>query len=398
MRKDRLEMADVCREFGPGYLKAFGDVSGAEQRRVIKDIILCRTQALGGHALKCNRCGHSVISYNSCRNRHCPKCQAKARADWLEARAKDLLDVSYFHVVFTIPDKLGPLALQNKRKMYGILFRATSETLLTLAKDQKHLGAEIGFMAVLHTWGQKLQHHPHIHCVIPGGGISLDGKRWVSSRKSFIFPVRVISRLFKRKFLSYLNSAYRKRSLSLCGKQKKLEQPSQWRSFVRSIDQTDWNVYAKPPFNRPKMVLKYLARYTHRVAITNQRLIAMEEGKVVFRWKDRRQEHRYRTLSLHGVEFLRRFLQHVLPKGFMHIRHFGFLSNRVRRSKLALCRRMLKATSTDHAPQRDKESEGLEKNHICPLCKSGQMERDRIVSPDQGSAKKAIHFLMFDTW
>ena len=398
MRKGRLEVADVFREYGPGYLRTFGSVTGTEQRRVIKDLLLCRTRALGGHALKCNRCGHAEISYNSCRNRHCPKCQAKARADWLLARAKDLLEVPYFHVVFTIPDKLGLIALQNKRRVYGILFRATSETLLTVAKEPKHLGAHIGFLAVLHTWGQKLQHHSHLHCVVPGGGISLDGKRWISCRKGFFLPVRVLSRLFKRKFLSYLSQAFWKGKLSFGGKLKTLRQTSNWRSFLRSIDQTDWNVYAQPPFGGPKPVLKYLARYTHRVAISNQRLVSMEEGKVEFRWKNHRQDQRHDTMRLDGTEFIRRSLLHVLPKGFKHIRHFGFLANRVRKRKLGLCRKMLITRSEGDGSHATEASEILEKNHRCPLCKCGQMERDRKVMPDLSNARKVIHFLMFDTW
>lgn len=398
MRKGRLEVADVFREHGPKYLRTFGPVADMEQRRVIKDLLLCRTRALGGHALKCDRCSHEEISYNSCRNRHCPKCQAKARADWLLARAKDLLDVPYFHVVFTIPDPLGPIALQNRRKGYGILFRAVSETLLTVAKEQKHLGAQIGFLAVLHTWGQRLQHHPHLHCVIPGGGISLDGKRWISCRKGFFLPVRVLSRLFKKKFLAYLNQAFWKGELSFCGKLKKLQRTSNWRSFLRSIDQPEWNVYAQPPFGGPKPVLKYLARYTHRVAIANQRLVSMEKGQVEFRWKDHRHDQRHGTMRLEGTEFIRRFLLHVLPKGFKHIRHFGFLANRVRKKKLSLCRERLIARSDGDGSHPTRALEIVEKNHCCPQCKRGRMERVRKVMPDLNDARKAIHFLMFDTW
>jgi hypothetical protein len=289
------------------------------------------------------------------------------------------LDVQYFHVVFTLPSKLGPIALQNKREVYGILFRAVAETLHAVARKPKHLGAEIGFLAILHTWGQTIHHHPHIHCVIPGGGISPDGTRWISCRKGFFLPVRVLSRLFRSKFLHYLKKAYETRLIGFHGRLTHLSQKGKWKKFVRSLYNTEWVVYSKNPFGGPRHVLKYLARYTHRVAISNARLISLEDAKVTFRWKDYANESRQQTMTLDAQEFIRRFLLHVLPSGFMRIRHYGFLGNRCRRQKLALCKELLgepqsSDAQADSTPEvgGDHETESFDVQ-ICPVCKKGHM-------------------------
>ena len=333
MSGHRPEVADVFRKYGNDFLEAHRACS--EHRRVLRDLTQCRTQALGGHKYRCESCNHEKIVYNSCRNRHCPKCQAAARAEWLEQRRKDLLEVAYFHVVFTIPDELGPLALQNKKLLYGILFRAASETLLTLAKDPKHLGAQLGFLAVLHTWGQNLHLHPHLHCVVPGGGLSIDGQSWVSCKENFFLPVRVLSRLFRGKFLSYLDNAFANGEIRFFGKLERLAEASSWRRFLRHRRSSEWVVYSKPPFGGPEQVLKYLARYTHRVAISNQRIVSLEDGRVCFRYKDYARGNRQKMMTLQAKEFIRRFLLHVLPSGFMRIRYYGFLANRHRQEKLA---------------------------------------------------------------
>ena len=339
MNGHRPEVADVIRDYGAAYLKRYRP--SREQWQVLNAVVQCRTAALGGHLNRCERCAHEVPVYNSCRNRHCPKCQGAARADWLEQREQELLDVEYFHVVFTLPSELAPLALQNRRAVYGMLFRAASETLLTLARDPKHLGAEIGCLAVLHTWGQNLHAHPHLHCIVPGGGIGLDGERWVSCRDGFFLPVRVLSRLFRGKFTAQLQRAWEHQQLGFHGSLRDLDHPQRWKAWLQPLRDKDWVVYAKPPFGGPQQVLKYLARYTHRVAISNHRLVAVEDAKVTFRWKDYAHGYRQRTMSLDAVEFLRRFLLHVLPKGFVRVRYYGFLANRHRAEKLARARKFL---------------------------------------------------------
>jgi len=403
MGKHRLEVADVFRSHGEEYLSSYP--TSFEQRRVLRNLTLCRTASLGGHKAKCDLCGHEEISYNSCRDRHCPKCQGKATAEWYEARSKDLLDVEYFHVVFTLPEKIGPLALQNKRCVYSILFRAVSETLLEIARDPKHLGAEIGFLCTLHTWAQNLLHHPHIHCVVPGGGLSPDHRGWVSCPSGFLLPVRVLSRLLRGKFLAFLNKAYRKGELELFGKLKGLTDADQWSRFLSSLKKTEWNVYAKPPFTRPEETLKYLARYTHRVAISNRRLLSLENGKVTFRFKDYRNENRYRTMTLDAVEFIRRFLLHVLPKGFMRIRQYGFLANRVRVKKLGLCRELLgKAKECDTVSSGDsadvKERRAAEKpsdRGTCPACRKGRMVPLEKIPPHRGCLQECPFTIALDT-
>src|ERR1700680_3669549 len=285
-----LELADIFRIHGPAYLATFGAALSAGQKKALRDIAVCRTAALGGHVEQCDRCGHRTIAYCSCRNRHCPKCQSAARAAWLEQRATELLPVGYFHIVFTLPQMIAPLALQNQRIVYGILFRAAAETLMEIAADRKHLGARIGFLAVLHTWGQNLHHHPHLHCVVPGGGISFDSSRWISCRNNFFLPVRVWSRLFRGKFLAFLGEAHQQGQLSFFGNCAHLKEPSAFQRFARRLKKSQWVVYSKPPFGGPEQVLKYLSRYTHRVAISNSRLLSLDEGQVSFHWRDYRDD------------------------------------------------------------------------------------------------------------
>src|SRR5215470_15671968 len=346
MKAPALELGDIFRLHGPAYLATFGDSLSHEQKQALRAIAACRTATLGGHVEECDRCGYRQISYCSCRNRHCPKCHGRARAQWLEQRAAELLPVEYFHVVFTVPRLLAPLALQNQRLVYGTLFRAAAETLLQIAADPKHLGARIGFLAVLHTWGQNLYHHPHLHCVVPGGGIAPDQSRWISCRRRFLFPVRVLSRLFRAKFVAYLKAAFRDGKLGFHGELKPLGEKRNFIEWLSRVAGTEWVVYAKPPFGGPRQVLKYLARYTHRVAISNQRMISLEDGRVTFRWKNYAQGNQPATMTLLAEEFIRRFLLHVLPSGFVKVRHFGFLANRGRRDNLRLCRQLLAVSST----------------------------------------------------
>ncbi len=341
MCRPSLEVADIFRQHGEAYRVTHGATLLPEQRRVMRAIEECRTAALGGHVDACDSCGQQVISYNSCRNRHCPKCQSLACAQWVAKRKADLLPVDYFHVVFTIPAQLAPLALQNKRVVYDILFAAASSTLLKVAADAKHLGAEIGFVAVLHTWGQNLLHHPHLHCVVPGGGLSPDGKRWVSCRAGFFLPVRVLSRLFRRVFLESLQQAFERGALAFHASLAHLADQRAFANLVACARGKEWVVYAKPPFGGAAQVLDYLGRYTHRVAISNDRLVKMEDGQVTFRWKDYRRDYRPRTMTLEAAEFMRRYLLHVLPTGFQRIRQYGLLANRKRGVKLAVCRRLL---------------------------------------------------------
>jgi len=367
-------VADVICEAGGRYEEAYG--LPWESRRILKDLVSCRTSALGGHKRICDQCGYEEISYNSCRNRHCPKCQAQARAKWLEERAGDLLNVPYFHVVFTLPHAIAHLALQNRRMIYGLLFQAVSQTLLTIGRDPKHLGAEIGFLAVLHTWGQKLQHHPHVHCVVAGGGLSPDGRRWIPCRNAnFFLPVRVLSRLFRGKFLSCLRKAYAQGELGLYGKLSSLQDPAEWSQWLEALAGKDWIVYAKPPFGGPQRVLKYLARYTHRVAISNSRLIALEDGQVTFRWKDYTRGNQQRTTTLDAVEFTRRFLLHVLPSGFMRIRYYGFLANRVRGGKLPQARCLLGVSEEAETCIQDAEPSDspCKDEWVCPKCRTGHL-------------------------
>ena len=341
MGRPRLEVADVFREYGQTYRQAYGSAMSLEQRRVMRAIELCRTDALGGHVDRCDQCGHQVISYNSCRNRHCPKCQNLDKALWREARRSEVLPVEYYHVVFTIPRQLSLLALENKKVFYDILFRTASQTLLRIGKDRKHLGAQLGFMAVLHTWGQTLTHHPHLHCVVPGGGLALDAERWIPCNKRFFLPVRVLSRLFRRLFLEALESAFNDGLLEFHGAGAGLHQNDAFHELLHKSRQSQWVVHAKPPFAGADAVLDYLARYTYRIAISNHRLIRIQDGKVTFSYTDYKTGVANRPMTLEAHEFIRRFLLHVLPNGFQRIRYYGFLANRHRAKKLALCRRLL---------------------------------------------------------
>ncbi len=358
-----------------------GSVSLA-QERVLRDLAACRTAALGGHLERCTDCGHERPAYDSCGNRHCPKCQASARAKWFEAREEDLLPVEYFHVVFTVPQEIAALALQNKRVVYKALFGASAETLRQIAADPKHLGAEIGFLSVLHTWGQTLTHHPHVHLVVPGGGLSPDGSRWISCPKGFFLPVRVLSPVFRGKFLEQLRQAKARGELAFHGKLQHLNDPDTFRSYLAATHKSGWVVYSKPPFGGPEQVLKYLARYTHRVAISNRRILSLEDGKVSFSWKDYANGSRERVMTLDAVEFLRRFLLHVLPNGFVRLRHYGFLSNRTRRAKLQLCRELLGASSPSQLVLDELVPDPEEHDACCPACKRGNMVVVMKLPPD----------------
>jgi len=399
MREHRLEVADVFRTQGDDFLARWGRVLFRAQRKAFDDIRACRTAALGGHLDQCDQCGHCAISYNSCRNRSCPKCQGAARAQWLAEREAELLPVEYFHVVFTLPQQIARLALQNARRIYSILFRAVAETLLTIAADPQHLGAAIGFLAVLHSWGQNLHLHPHIHCVVPGGGISPDNSRWISCRryrKSFFLPSKVLSRFFRNRFLIHLRRAFQKGKLQFHGELKSLAQPAAFEALCHKAGRMEWVVYAKRPFGGPEQVLKYLARYTHRVAISNRRLLLMQDGRVTFKWKDYAAGNQTKTMTLEAVEFIRRFLLHVLPSGFVHIRHFGFLANRKRKQKLALCRSLLSVplvvneARPDSPSSRDSTSE--ERFHRCPVCKSGRLILIQVLT---AAACAGLSVLMF---
>jgi len=409
MTQPWLELADVIRLHGTEFLKASGSRLAAEQRRALSDIAACRTAALGGHVEACDRCGHQRIAYNSCRNRHCPKCQAMAGADWVAARVAELLPVPYFHVVFTLPDVLGPLALQNPRVVYDLLFRAASETLLQVAADPKHLGAQVGFVAVLHTWGQALQHHPHLHCVVPGGGLSSDGSRWVQCPPRFFLPVRILGAVFRGKFLELLRAAFDQGRLFFAGRLIGLSEPTKFRQRLAASARTDWVVYAKPPFGGTAAALKYLARYTHRVAISNRRLLGLNDGRVQFRYKEYARGGKRRGMELAASEFLRRFLQHVLPSGFVRIRYYGLLAHCCRRACLERCRALL-GTATVSGVTADgppvvpvvgaatvaKET----RLRHCPMCTLGRMivvaelrpcRRERVV------AVRIWPYLVFDT-
>jgi hypothetical protein len=371
-----LEVADIFRQYGYDFRLTHS--LSPEQRRVMRAIERCRTASLGGHVEQCDACGHQRIAYNSCRNRHCPKCQALAKARWLQARLADLLPVDYFHVVFTLPEQLAAVALQNKRVAYNLLFSAASETLRTIAADPRHLGADIGFLAVLHTWDQTLRHHPHLHCVVPGGGLSMGGEGWRSSRPGFFLPVNVLARLFRRLFLQGLERAYEKGKLSFHGSCAFLAQPTAFKRLLKSVRAREWWVYAKPPFGGPAQVLAYLGRYTHRVAISNQRLLSLKDGKVTFSWRDNRHGQLRATMTLSAEEFMRRFLLHVLPRGFQRIRQFGLLANR-RRDELARCRQLLGAADqTVKSLSQDYKSlyQTVTGTSLlqCPACRAGTMK------------------------
>jgi Putative transposase/Transposase zinc-binding domain len=339
-----VEVADVLHAQGQHFLDQHPWLS-VQQRTVLRALTRCRTAALGGHVDQCGACGHRAISYNSCRNRHCPKCQAQARERWLAARERELLDVSYVHVVFTLPHALNPLCRRNAARLYHLLFRASAATLLEVAADPKHLGAAIGFLSILHTWGQTLVRHPHVHCVVPAGGVSVGDQRWVHPKYAgFFLPVKVLSRVFRGKFVAGLRRAYARGELDLGGATTTLRDAAAWQAFVDALFRNDWVVYVKPAFGGPAAVLRYLGRYTHRVAISNHRLIKFDGEHVTFRWKDYTHHSQRRTMTLTAMEFLRRFVQHVLPRGFVRIRQFGYLANACRTARLTLARRLLRRT------------------------------------------------------
>jgi hypothetical protein len=347
-QRPALEVADVIVQHGDAFRAKYGGRLSSTQRRALRDLAACRTAALGGHIQRCADCGHQSIAYNSCRNRHCPKCQALARARWLQREAELLLPVDYHHVVFTLPAELAELALANPTLLYNALFGAAAATLRDVAADPKWLGAQLGVLMVLHTWGQNLHHHPHVHAVVSGGGLSCDrhgvvdaAPQWRYCRPGFLLPVRVLSRVFRGKYLELLRAAFAGGQLILPSRLAGLANPQAFRAWLRPLAAKDWVVYAKPPFGGPAQVLKYLARYTHRVAISNHRLVALEQGQVTFRYKDYADAQRERVMTLSAEEFLRRFLQHVLPQGFVKIRHYGLLANRQRGQKLALSRQLL---------------------------------------------------------
>ena len=386
MDRPRVEVADVFRRYGEAYRQQHAASMSAGQRRVMSAIEVCRTSALGGHLERCDRCGYERNAFNSCRDRHCPKCQCLARAQWIEERQSELLDVPYFHVVFTVPQEIAAIAYQNKEMVYGILFQATAETLKTIAADPKHLGAEIGFFAVLHSWGQNLQFHPHLHCVVPGGGLSADGQRWISCRPDFFLPVRVLSHLFRRLFLESLQRAFDSGKLQFFNALESLRDRHAFVQFVDRMKDCDWVVYAKRPFAGPQQVLDYVGRYTHRVAISNNRLLDIENGQVCFEWKDYRTGGQVKTMTLSADEFIRRFLLHVLPDGFQRIRYYGFLGNRYRKQKLDQCRRLLgmpNGTEPTNTAEKDYQDYYEELTGIslrqCPECKQGRMTMVQIL-------------------
>ena len=375
MSRPALEVADVFRRRGDAYRDCIAGHLSRGQRKVMGAVEACRTAVLGGHVERCGDCGHTAIAYNSCRNRHCPKCQAGAARDWLAARQADLLPVAYFHVVFTLPAPIATMAYQNKAVIYAMLFEAAAETLRTIAADAKHLGAEIGVTMVLHTWGQTLTHHPHVHCIVPGGGLSPDQSRWIACRNGFFLPVRVLSRLFRRLFIEKLKAAHKAGKLRFFGDLAALADSQAFADVLEPLRRLEWVVFAKRPFSGPTQVLAYLSRYTHRIAISNRRLVAMNDQTVTFTWKDYRNGAAANTMTLAVDEFIRRFLLHVLPDGFQRIRHYGFLANGHRKVKIALIRKLLGpavqppvvAAGTDGLPHVEKVT-GTAATPPCPCC------------------------------
>ena len=365
-----LEVADIFRVHGEAFRRAQAGHLSLGQLKVMSAIQACRTAQLGGHIERCLDCDHLRIAYNSCRNRHCPKCQGAAAQRWLEARQAELLPLAYYHVVFTLPAQIGDIAFQNKAVVYGALFKAASQTLLTIAADPKHLGARIGLTAVLHTWGSALTHHPHVHCIVPGGGLSLDGQSWVSCRPRFFLPVRVLSRLFRRLFLEKLATAHAEGQLAFFGELAGLADPTAFAARLAPLRRAEWVVYAKRPFAGPEAVLAYLARYTHRVAISSSRLVAMDDTGVTFRWKDYRQDGqaRRKLMTLAPSEFLRRFMIHVLPSGFHRIRHYGLFANPARAANLAKARALLQAPPPSAAEASAEPQIDAKPPIACPCC------------------------------
>jgi len=368
MSRPPLEVADIIRCAGQSFIERSRKWINGQHEKVLLAITRCRTAALGGHRDQCSDCGHTAISYNSCRNRHCPRCQGNARLRWLQARERELLPTRYVHVVFTLPRELAPLALQNKRLIYNLLFHASGETLLEIARDPRHLGAEIGFFSVLHTWDQRLQHHPHVHCVVAAGGLAPDHARWITSHHSFFLPVKVLSRVFRGKFVAALKNAFREAKIEFHGALAPLAPPRTFASWLRLLFRQDWVVYSKPPFGGPEHVLRYLGAYTHRVAISNHRLVALADGNVTFRWRDSAHGNKKRLMTVPVEEFLRRFLLHLLPPGFMRIRNFGFLANRRRAEFLPLCFRLLQDAAEVSPATTSPAADHSHSLWNCPVC------------------------------
>lgn len=373
MPRTHLEAGDIFREHGDAFRQAHAGHLSLAQLKVMSAIEQCRSAVLGGHVLRCESCSSIKIAYNSCRNRHCPKCQGAAARRWLAERQSELLPVEYYHVVFTLPAPIAELAYQNKAEIYALLFKAAAETLLTIAADPKHLGARIGLISVLHTWGSALTHHPHVHCIVPGGGLSGDGKRWIACKRGFFLPVRVLSRLFRRRFLEMLQAARAANRLQCLGQLERLTDPAAFAEWLKPLRTIEWVVYAKRPFAGPEAVLAYLARYTHRVAIANSRLISCDERGVTFRWKDYRTKgrKRYKTMTLETDEFIRRFLMHVLPRRFHRIRHYGLFANPVRAENLRRARELLTTAMADDindAAATNADVDSSTTPYRCPLC------------------------------
>jgi hypothetical protein len=401
MDRPQWEVAEVFRRYGDAYRQAHGASLSPAQRRVMSAIECCRTAALGGHLEQCDCCGHQRNVYNSCSDRHCPKCQSLARAQWLEARRAELLDTEYFHVVFTVPDQIASIAYQNQKVLYGLLFRAAAETSRTIAADPQHLGAEIGFFAVLHTWGQTLTYHPHLHCVVSGGGLSPDGTQWIGCRAGFFLPVRVLSRLFRRLFLEQLVSAFEAGQLQFFAALEPLRDRTAFFAYLAPVREAEWVVYAKRPFAGPEQVLDYVGRYSHRVALSNNRLLDIADGQVSFRYKDYRHGAQPKTMTLDAEEFIRRFLLHVLPAGFQRIRYYGFLGNRYRKEKLARCRHLLgmpayeaqePAKEAAAVPDYRERYEALTGVSLrrCPVCHAGCMQVIEVLAPGRRNRPVAI--------
>jgi Putative transposase/Transposase zinc-binding domain len=382
MSRPTLEVADVVRQYGDVFLERYGHQLNGTQLRALRAIEMCRTAALGGHVIQCDQCGHQEQSYNSCRNRHCPKCHGAAQATWLANRQREVLPTLYTHVISTLPHDLHPLVLENARVLYHLLFHTVSQSLLDIAGDPKHLGAELGGLAVLHTWGGQLHLHPHLHCLLPAGGLAPDGSRWVPCRPDFFLPVRVLSRRFRRLYIDGLKDLYGRGQLSLAGRCRELAEPKAWKRLLATLRDKEWVVYAKEPCDS-KHVLKYLSRYVYRVAISNHRLVALEDGRVTFRYKDYKRGNQLRMCTLEAVEFLRRLMLHVLPKGLHKVRYFGLMANRHRSQKLAQCRTLLgQAAGTTQAsemsepdPIQADEPAGVrvQPGDVCPVCGQGRM-------------------------
>ena len=388
MSRPRVEVADIVHAQGDRFIERNRSGLSYQQLAVLRALGSCRTSALGGHVDRCSSCGYQAISYNSCRNRHCPKCQAQARERWLAAREQELLGVSYFHVVFTLPQELNALCKRNAKVLYNLLFRASAETILELAADPKHLGAEIGFLSILHTWGQNLSLHPHVHCVVPAGGLSPDHQRWIRPKYRFFLPVKVLARIFRQRFVRGLRRAYRRNQLAFGGKTAALADAGRFQAFVNTLFRQDWIVYAKPSLGGPRTVLRYLGRYTHRVAISNHRLRAFDGERVTFRWKDYAHGNQQRTMTLPAPEFLRRFLQHVLPRGFVRIRQFGYLASPCRTARLALARKLLEFIAT----RETLTTTAVPATWNCPRC-GGPME----IGPNLTALELALRCEFFDT-